>query len=57
MKPYSLNKEVTIICDASDIAIASIISQEGHPVMYLYRVLNSAEKNYSVIDREALAII
>ena len=57
VKPYSLNKEVTVTCDASDTAIASIISQEGHPVMYLSRLLSKAERNYAVIEREALAII
>jgi hypothetical protein len=57
VRPYSLQKEVTLECDASESSIGAILSQEGHPVMYLSRTLNSNERNYAVIEREALAIV
>ena len=57
VRPYSLEKEVTLECDASELAMGAILSQEGHPVMYLSRTLTGAERNYAVIEREALAII
>lgn len=55
--PYSLHKEVTLECDASEKAIGAILSQEGHPVIYMSRLLTSAEKNYAVVEREALAVV
>lgn len=54
---YDLHKEVTLSCDASDKAISGILSQEGRPVMYLSRTLTGAEQNYSIIEKEALALI
>ena len=43
--------------DASEKAIGGVLSQEGHPVIYVSRKLSQAEKNYSNIEREALAIV
>ena len=34
-----------------------VVSQEGHPIMYLFRKLLSVECNYSNIEKEALAIV
>lgn len=56
VKPYDLNKEVTVSTDASGNAIGAILTQENHPVIYVSRSLSVAEKNYSNIEREALAI-
>jgi transposase InsO family protein len=49
-------------CDASDTAIAAVLSQVNsngleRPVAYASRVLTSCEKNYSVGEKEALACI
>ena len=57
VKPFSLSKELTITCDASEKSIGAIISQEGHPIMYISRLLTKAEQNYAVTEREALAIV
>jgi hypothetical protein len=50
-----------VTCDASSTGIGSILSQGplGHnlPVAYASRVLTKAEKNYSAIERELIAII
>lgn len=47
--------------DASEYAIAGVLSQgtlgQDLPISYTTRVLNAAEKNYSTIEKEFLAII
>ena len=57
VQPYSLKKEVTITTDASEKAIGGVLSQEGHPVIYVSKTLSQAEQSYSNIEREALAIV
>jgi hypothetical protein len=56
VQPYSLEKEATLTTDASKGALAAVLTQDGHPVIYISRTLSSAEANYSNIEREALAI-
>ena len=48
--------------DASDFAIGAVLSQKHddglfHPIGYISRTLNSAERNYDVHDKEMLAIV
>lgn len=50
-------KKFTLTTDASGVSIASVLSQSGHPIAYYSRTLNSAERNYSTIERELLAIV
>ena len=54
-KPYILRT------DASDVGLGAVLLQEHedgvYPVLYLSRKLNGPEKNYSVIERECLAIV
>ena len=57
IKIFDPKKEITLTTDASAHAMAAILSQEGHPIMYLSRKLTQAETNYSNIEKEALAII
>ena len=58
---FQSEKEVVLICDASPTGVGAILAQihEGdeRPVAYASRALNSAERNYSQIDREGLALI
>ena len=54
IKIFDDKKEVTLITDASECAIAAVVSQEGHPFMYLSRKFSLTECNYS--EKEALAI-
>ena len=57
VQPYSLTNEATVTTDASEKTIGGVLSQEGHPVIYVSRKLSQAEQNYSNIEREALAIV
>ena len=56
LKPYDTTKEITIETDASQRAVAAIITQERHPIYYLSKKLTSAQSNWSNIEREAYAI-
>ena len=55
------NRTFIIQTDASDTGIGCVLMQEYdgilHPVSYASRKLASREQNYSVIEREALAIV
>jgi len=42
--------------DASDYAIANILSQVGRPVAFMSRSLNIYERNYPAVEKEATAI-
>ena len=57
VKPFDVNEEVTLRVDASEYSLGGIMTQKGHPVMYLSRKLTEAETKYSNIEREALGIV
>ena len=54
-------REFAILCDASNEAIGAVLTQEfedeEHPIMYVHRVVTSAEKNYSTTEKECLALV
>lgn len=58
---YDLNKELTLVTDASPYgvgAVLNVISEgEERPCMMASSSLSKAERNYSQLDREALAIV
>jgi hypothetical protein len=61
LKLPDLSKPFVLSTDASNSGIAAILSQyyedKAHPVSYAGRQLNSAELNYSTIEKETLAIV
>jgi hypothetical protein len=62
LRHYDPNRPALVEIDASDFAIAGILSQtfqDGklHPVSFISRKLSQAELNYDVFDKEMLAIV
>ena len=49
--------EFVLQTDASAVGLGAVLEQYGHPIAYASRSLTSSERNYSVIQRECLAII
>ena len=43
--------------DASAIGLGAVLEQEGHVIAYASRTFSTSECNYSVIQRECLAIV
>ena len=43
--------------DASDVAIAAVLSQAGRPVAFFSRTFQGPEKCYAAVEKEAQAII
>ena len=48
--------EATVQCYASMSGLGAVLLKEGNPVMYCSRALSQAEKSYSQIEKELLAI-
>ena len=57
LRSYELSQPATLTTDASEKAIAGILTQNGQPVMFVSRILTAAEQRYSNVEREALAVI
>ena len=59
---YDPNKELILHCDASPYGIGAVLSHimddnSEKPVAYMSHTLTPSQRNYSQIEREALAII
>lgn len=51
---FDPNKKIIIQCDASQSGLGCCLLQDGHPVAFASRTLNTSERNYSVSEKELL---
>jgi len=57
LQPFSLNKQTVLTVDASQKCLGAVLSQDSHPVLFISKTLSKTERNYSNIEREALAAV
>lgn len=46
-----------VVTDASSCGISAVLNKNGHPIAYKSRTFSSVERNYSMTERECLAVV
>ena len=54
---YDANQPVDLFTDASELGTGGVLIQNDRPLAYTSKVFSPAQSNYSVHDKEALAIV
>lgn len=50
-------RKFTLHCDASDIGLGSVLTQEGNIIGYYSKKFSGSELNYTIVEKEYLAIV
>ena len=51
------SKQFILTTDASNQGLGAVLSQDGHPCLFISRTLNKAEEKYTTSEKELLAIV
>ncbi|GFX71021.1 transposon Tf2-6 polyprotein [Trichonephila clavipes] len=57
LKFPDFKKPFELFTDASSIGVGAVLNQEQRPVVFAFRTLSAAERNYTVTERECLAVV
>ncbi|GFY31803.1 retrovirus-related Pol polyprotein from transposon opus [Trichonephila clavipes] len=57
LKFPDFKKPFELFTDASSIGVGAVLNQEQRPVVFASRTLSAAERNYTVTQRECLAVV
>jgi hypothetical protein len=53
----NFNKTIELECDANGFGLGGVLLQDGKPVAYLSKKLSGPSLNYSIYDKELLALV
>ncbi|GFU77247.1 retrovirus-related Pol polyprotein from transposon opus [Trichonephila clavipes] len=57
LKLPDFKKPFELFTDAGSIGVGAVLNQEQRPVVFASRTLSAAERNYTVTERECLAVV